>query len=153
MFEKYRKNVGIMVINPQKRILFCQRADMPTAWQMPQGGIEQGETIVTAGLRELREETGLNLSASSILATTSDWLYYDFPKSSGIIDKYGYIGQKQRWILVLFQGDDSQINLTAFEEEFTSFKWADKNEVQNEIVDFKRPIYQQVVEQFSSFLD
>ncbi len=150
--EKYRLNAGIVVLNDDKRILLCERKDVKGAWQMPQGGIEEGENPVLAGLRELYEETGIKADAEDVLAETKDWLTYDFPEGLEVMRKYGFKGQKQKWILVRFTGKDEDINLSTVDEEFTHWKWATSEEVVNSIIPFKRPVYEQVIKEFSSFL-
>lgn len=150
--DKYRENVGIMVMNAEKLILLCERKDVPGAWQMPQGGIEPGEDVVSAGLRELFEETSIKAEKKDVIAETKEWLFYDFPPGNQNIRKYGFKGQKQKWILVRFLGDFADINLANEEEEFVSWKWACAEEVIQSIVPFKRGIYEQVIKEFSDFL-
>ena len=149
--EGYRLNAGIVVINDDKKILLCERNDVKGAWQMPQGGIEDGESPVSAALRELYEETGIKASVDDVLAETKEWLYYDFPPNA-VFWKENYRGQQQKWVLVHFKGDDASINLATFEREFSAWKWADTREVIESIVPFKRNIYERVISEFSGFL-
>lgn len=150
--DLYRPNVGIMLINTDGLILLCERADIKGAWQMPQGGIEQGETVSDAGLRELWEETGIKVDDKNVLGESKDWFIYDYPANAAAVKKYGFVGQRQKWLAVAFNGQDDDINLSVYEQEFANFKWASAQEVLNSIVDFKRPVYQAVIQEFSRFL-
>lgn len=149
--SEYRLNTGIVLINDDKKILLCERKDVKGAWQMPQGGIEDGETPVAAGLRELYEETGVKASLQDVLAETKEWLFYDFPPNA-VFWRDNFKGQQQKWILVKFTGKDSDINLSAVDREFSAWKWAESDEVIQSIVPFKRDIYEQVIKEFSGFL-
>ena len=149
--QDYRLNTGIVVVNDDKQILLCERKDKKGAWQMPQGGIEDGENPALAGLRELYEETGIKATLEDVLAETKDWLFYDFPPDA-VFWKDKYKGQQQKWILVRFKGDDRDINLSAVDEEFSAWKWACPEEVIESIVPFKRPVYERVIREFSCFL-
>ena len=149
--QGYRLNAGIVVINDDKQILLCERKDVKGAWQMPQGGIEDGETPVSAGLRELYEETGIRANPEDVLAETKDWLFYDFPPDT-LAWRDNYKGQQQKWILVRFKGSDKDINLSAVDEEFAAWKWASDTEVTESIVPFKRPVYERVIREFADFL-
>lgn len=148
----YRRNVGIVLINDNGEIFIGRRADMrPAAWQMPQGGIDDGEDIRTAGLRELAEETGV--TACEILEETKDWLTYDLPADAlGKALKGKYRGQKQKWILARHTGRDQDIDLAGDTIEFDAWRWAGSDEVLQLIVDFKRPVYQSVIAAFSTYL-
>ncbi|WP_028466104.1 RNA pyrophosphohydrolase [Nisaea denitrificans] len=148
----YRPCVGIVLINDEGKVLIGRRADMkPAAWQMPQGGVDDGEDPLQAGLRELAEETGV--TACEVLDITPDWLTYDFPPEAvrkGI--KSRYRGQKQKWILARFTGSDKDIHLSAHTVEFDAWRWADSDEVLRLIVEFKRPVYQAALDRFARFL-
>ncbi len=141
----YRPCVGILLLNSAKRIFTAERIDMPGAWQMPQGGVDAGEGLKEAALRELTEETSIPASGVTILAQTQDWIRYDLPDH--LIGKaWGgrFKGQKQHWFLMRFNGDDSQINLLTEHPEFSRWKWSTQDELISEIVPFKRAVYQQV---------
>lgn len=148
----YRPCVGVTLINDKGEVFIGRRADMqPAAWQMPQGGIDHGEDAVKAARRELAEETGV--TACEIVDMTPDWLTYDFPPEAvrkGI--KSRYRGQKQKWILARFTGEDVDIDLSGHVIEFDAWRWARYEEVLRLIVDFKRPVYQAVFSRFARFL-
>ena len=148
MTKSYRRGVGIVLVNAQGRVFVAQRIDskMP-AWQMPQGGIDKGETPRVAALRELLEEIGTD--KARIVGVTRAWLRYDLP--AGLQAKmWGgkYRGQEQKWFLMLFTGCDADINLETEHPEFSSWKWLPFTQLPRTIVGFKREIYRQVVAEF-----
>jgi putative (di)nucleoside polyphosphate hydrolase len=116
----YRPCVGVVLTDGQGRVFAGQRADMDTpAWQMPQGGIDEGETPVEAGLRELREETGVRKRHVTVLGETAEWLPYDLPED--VLPYRGkYRGQTQKWILVRLKAGDDVIDLTHEDVEFSA---------------------------------
>ena len=150
----YRLNVGLMVLNAQGNVFTGQRLDYPSAaWQMPQGGIDEGEDAKVAAYRELREETGISPEMVQILAQSSDWISYDFPAElAKKLWKGGYRGQRQRWFLMRFSGLDSVIYIETEEPEFSRWRWMSPTEFLDNIVPFKRPVYEQVLNEFSGFL-
>jgi putative (di)nucleoside polyphosphate hydrolase len=158
----YRLNVGIMVLNRQNRIWIGCRNDAPTDpegpgtwWQMPQGGIDEGEDPAKAALRELWEETGMR--SVTQLAQSSDWLTYDLPAE--LIGKaWGgkYRGQRQKWFVMRFDGDDSEINIVpeaGHAIEFVTWRWAPAAELPALIVPFKRDVYTRVLAEFAHLTD
>lgn len=151
----YRPNVGLMVLNAQGHVFTGQRLDYPSAaWQMPQGGIDKGEDPREAAFRELREETGISPEMVEILAETSDWISYDFPAElAKKLWKGGYRGQMQRWFLMRFSGLDSLINIETEEPEFSAWRWMSPEELLDNIVPFKRSVYEQVLEEFREYLE
>jgi len=149
--SKYRPGVGIMLLNSQNKVFVGQRLDNPGAWQMPQGGIDEGEDIQKALFRELEEETGTN--KAELIAEAKDWFFYDLPQ--GAISKFWngkYIGQRQKWFLLKFTGQDSDININTVEPEFDKWHWEDAYNLVGLIVDFKRDMYKQVLEEFKDYL-
>jgi len=150
----YRPNVGIMLINPQGFVFAAQRLDSAVpAWQMPQGGIDEGEDPRRAALRELQEEIGVPPALVQVVAETPGWLTYDLPHD--IVPrmwKGRYRGQKQKWYLMRFLGQDAQIDIEQDHPEFSEWRWIDANSMIEAIVPFKRDIYRQVVEAFRPHL-
>ena len=121
---------------------------------MPQGGIDKGETFEDAALRELQEETGLPASSVTVVALLEDWVFYDLPDHLlGKMWKGRYRGQKQKWALLRFHGDDAQIDLTAHDIEFARWRWSTPDEVLRDIVPFKRDVYAQVINGFRDQLE
>jgi len=144
--KPYRPNVGIMLINDKGEILIGERIDISGAWQMPQGGIEEGEDIVAAARRELAEETGIAPALTDFIKRTDDWLYYDYPDTVSEVHKK-HRGQKQIWVLLKFKGEDKDIAADTAEPEFSAFKWAKPQEVIALITPFKRPIYEAAIKE------
>jgi putative (di)nucleoside polyphosphate hydrolase len=149
----YRPCVGVMLMNANGHIFVGERIDTPGAWQMPQGGIDEGEQPDEAALRELWEETGVNPAHVSILAQTADWLTYDLPDHLlGKVWKGKYRGQKQLWFLLRFNDSDDKISIASEHPEFSHWKWSAPSNLIQEIVPFKRHIYEAVVSEFAPHL-
>lgn len=150
----YRPCVGIMMINPSGLIFAAQRIDSPVpAWQMPQGGIDEGENPGLAALRELEEEISVPPALVAPLAESRDWLAYDLPPAMvPNIWKGRYRGQKQRWFLMRYLGRDDQIRLDTAHPEFSEWRWIDADTMLAEIVPFKRDTYARVVDEFRDWL-
>lgn len=150
----YRAGVGILLVNHEGKAWVGRRIHMPqrlSAWQMPQGGIDADETPMQAALRELYEETGTD--KAEIIAETRDWHYYDLPASlAGTAWGGRYRGQRQKWFLMRFVGKDSDIDLNHRHPEFDAWKWVEPAELPGLIVEFKRPVYVAVLDEFRSFL-
>lgn len=144
----YRDGAGIMLFNGLGGVFVARRIDMPSqAWQMPQGGIDAGETPREAALRELEEEIGT--SKAEIMAESRDWLTYELPDC--LVPKvWGgrYRGQRQKWFAMRFTGDDDDINIATETPEFLDWRWEDINRLPELIVPFKRKLYQEVVAEF-----
>jgi putative (di)nucleoside polyphosphate hydrolase len=146
----YRPCVGMMLINRAGLVFVARRIDtLVEAWQMPQGGIDEGEDPRVAALRELEEEIGT--TKAEIMAESRDWLSYDLPEHL-VPQLWGgkYRGQKQKWFALRFLGEDSDINIETKHPEFSQWKWVTPAEVPELIVPFKRELYQAVVGEFSS---
>ena len=150
-FEKgWRLGVGIILINQQYKIFMGERIDNKGAWQMPQGGvnISINEKLDIAAKRELYEETGVK--TAKIINQSENWYYYYLPHKLRIKLWGGkFLGQKQKWFLFSFKGTDQEINLQADKKpEFNNWKWVNPQDVLNNIVDFKKEIYQKVLKEF-----
>ncbi len=146
---RYRPCVGIMLLNGDREVWVGRRVDMPAgwlAWQMPQGGIDGDETPMQAALRELYEETGTD--KAEIVAESRDWLCYDLPDEIRTGWRRKYRGQRQKWFLMRFIGEDSDIDLGRHEAEFDAWKWVAPSELPGLIVDFKRPVYEALLKEF-----
>jgi len=140
----YRNGVGIVVLNNENKVLVAKRIDNPkNLWQMPQGGVDQGEDLLNAAYRELKEET--SIYNVKLIKELEEWTYYDLPsKLIGIIWKGKYKGQKQKWFVLKFLGKDSEINIKTKKPEFLEWKWIDLNKITEIVVDFKKEVYQKV---------
>ncbi len=148
----YRRNVGVMLVNAEGKVFVGQRKDRDqAAWQMPQGGIDDGEKPKDAALRELWEETGVSPELVTIEAKTEDWIAYDLPHDVvPNIWKGRYKGQEQKWFLFRFNGTDDQVNINTDHPEFSRWKWIDPSELVDAIVPFKRAVYEQVLAELGS---
>ncbi|TVR97827.1 MAG: RNA pyrophosphohydrolase [Rhodospirillales bacterium] len=144
----YRKGVGALLFDRRGRVLVAQRVDTPGAWQLPQGGIDEGEDPEEAVRREVKEELGTD--RFEIVAETPGWLRYDLPEAlQGRIWGGRYRGQEQRWYALRFTGADADINLAASgHPEFDAWRWAAVDELPALAVWFKRPLYEDLVSQF-----
>lgn len=144
----YRPGVGIMLLNPEGRVFVARRIDMPSeAWQMPQGGIDEGEVPVMAAFRELEEEIGT--AAAEILAESEDWLDYDLPSELiGRLWEGRFRGQTQKWFAMRFLGQDTDIDIATEHPEFSEWKWAEVEDLPGLIVPFKRALYTELVRRF-----
>ena len=137
-----------MLLNRTGRVFVAQRIDTPgAAWQMPQGGIDKGESPRDAALRELTEETGTD--KARVLAESRDWIRYDLPRELvPRVWKGRYRGQEQKWYAMLFEGRDADIDIATEHPEFSAWRWAELEDLPGMIVAFKRPLYQAVVAEF-----
>lgn len=145
----YRPCVGVMLLRNDGLVFAGERIDTPGAWQMPQGGIDEGENPRDAALRELREETGISADLVAIEAETEDWVRYDLPGHLlGKVWKGRYRGQEQKWFLLRFSGRDDDIRIDTEHPEFSRWTWLDPRDVLDRIVPFKREVYAQVLMEF-----
>ncbi|MDO8310705.1 MAG: RNA pyrophosphohydrolase [Sideroxyarcus sp.] len=150
----YRPCVGVVLINAEGLIFAGQRVDSPVpAWQMPQGGIDEGEKPRVAALRELWEETGVTEDLVEIIGKSPDWVTYDLPPELlGKVWGGKYRGQRQRWFLMRFLGQDDQVRIDTDHPEFERWRWIAADEMVASIVPFKRDVYRAVVAAFRSHL-
>ena len=152
----YRPCAGFMLVNQQSLVFVGQRLEKRAhgKWQMPQGGIDQGEDPETAALRELEEETGVTPELVEMIAPSSEVMRYDLPPELlGKIWKGRYRGQEQHWYLGRFLGSDADINLNAHDPaEFGEYRWVEPSQLPELIVPFKREVYQKLVEEFAPLI-
>ena len=147
---RFRPNVGIILARDDGRVWLGRRAQTPGPrnWQFPQGGVDEGEALLEAALRELHEETGAR--SVSLLGRTEDWIAYSFPAGYRRSKAArGWLGQKQIWFAFRFLGDDSEFNLAAHEQiEFDHWRWAGLDEALDSVAEFKRQTYRHVIDTF-----
>lgn len=149
----YRPCVGVMMVNAHGLIFVAQRINTKGAWQMPQGGMDPGETPMQAGLRELWEETSVTSDKVSVITQTPDWLNYDLPHE--MVPKLWngqFRGQAQKYLLVRFNGNDDDINIATEQPEFDEWRWLPAEELVANIVPFKRDVYARVLRAFEDEL-
>ena len=139
-----RDGVGIVVLNKSNKVFVGKRIDNPkNFWQMPQGGIDPGENYLSAALRELEEETGIK--NVKLIKEIDELLTYELPpKLLGIIWKGKYRGQKQKWFIMKFNGNDEEINLRTHKPEFMDWKWINISDITKVAVDFKLEVYKKI---------
>ena len=149
MTEKFknlplRSGVGIVVLNKDNKVFVAKRIDNPKDfWQMPQGGVDAGEDFLSAAYRELEEET--NIKNVKLIKELDGMTTYELPKNLlGIIWKGKYRGQKQKWFLMKFLGNDNEINLKTNKPEFLDWKWVDLEMITKFVVDFKLHVYREI---------
>ena len=146
----FRIGVGIVLLNSENKIFVAKRIDNPeNFWQMPQGGANVNESLLDAAKRELKEETGIR--SIKIIKELVDWLEYDLPKNLiGKIWKGKYRGQKQKWFIMQFLGNDSEVNLKTENPEFLDWKWIDSINLTNQVVHFKSHVYKKIQKELKS---
>jgi putative (di)nucleoside polyphosphate hydrolase len=145
----YRRGVGIVLLNPAGLVFVGRRIDQKEeAWQMPQGGIDSGETPRDAAFRELKEEVGTD--RAEIVRETKRWLRYALPDELRRRMWRGrYVGQRQKWFAMRFLGRDTDIDLTAHQPEFNAWQWVTHDRLEALIVPFKRQLYREIVTEFA----
>jgi putative (di)nucleoside polyphosphate hydrolase len=150
----YRPAAGVMLLNREGKVFVAQRLDSTLeAWQMPQGGLDDGEEPETGALRELEEETGIGRHHVEIVARCPVELLYDLPDDLvGKLWKGRYRGQRQHWFLLRFTGADEDVNIETEHPEFRAWKWAEPAELPAMIVPFKKKLYEDVLEAFADWL-
>ena len=150
----YRPCVGLLILNREGRVFVGQRLDTSgDAWQMPQGGIDPGETPREAALRELVEETGIRAAQVEVLRESARWHSYDLPRHLvGRLWGGRFRGQTQRWFALRFLGEDAEIDIDGHAPEFRRWSWMPPDEMTRRIVPFKRDTYAAVLEEFRDLL-
>ncbi len=147
-----RIGVGAIVINKENKIFVGKRKDHPNAdkWQMPQGGVNNGEDLLSAMKRELEEET--SIKSIKILKELDEWTEYELPNYLlGKIWNGKYRGQRQKWFILKFVGTDDEINLNTFNPEFIEWKWVIPEKLPHIIVDFKKTLYEKLIIKIKPF--
>ena len=158
MIEKFknlplRNGVGIIVLNKDNKILVAKRIDnSKNFWQMPQGGVDEGEDFLSAAYRELEEET--SIKNVELIKELDGMLTYELPTHLlGKIWKGKYRGQKQKWFIMRFLGNDDDINLKTDKPEFLDWKWIDLNMITEVVVDFKKHVYNELKEKINKIIN
>jgi putative (di)nucleoside polyphosphate hydrolase len=152
--NRYRRGVGVMLINADKQVWVGARIDnTDDAWQMPQGGMDEGEEPWATALRELEEETGIAPHLVERLSECPERLRYDLPEElRGKLWGGKWVGQDQDWFLARFLGQDSDINIATEHPEFREWRWVEPKELVALIVPFKRDLYRQIIANFGEWL-
>ena len=158
MDEKYknlplRNGVGIILLNRENKIFVAKRIDNPKDfWQMPQGGVDEGEDFLKAAFRELEEET--SIKKAELIKELDGSTTYELPDHLlGIIWKGKYRGQKQKWFLMRFIGDENEINIKTKNPEFSDWKWLDLDQITETVVDFKLHVYKKIQEKVRKIIN
>lgn len=153
--ERYRPNVGIALFHRTGLVFLGKRAGAagPYQWQMPQGGLDEGEDALAAAYRELQEETGVRRDLVTLLEETPDWLYYDIPEDMRGSSSRGhrYLGQRQKWFALRFHGRDSDIRLDEHTPEFSDWRWAPLDQAVELVIPFKRAVYEEAARRFRRY--
>ena len=148
-----RSGVGIVVLNKENKVLVAERIDnQKNFWQMPQGGVDDGEDYLTAAYRELEEET--SIKNVELIKALDELISYELPKDLlGIIWKGKYRGQEQKWFIVRFLGQDGEINIKTKNPEFCEWKWIDLENITDLVVDFKLQMYEDIKKKVKEILN
>jgi len=149
----FRNGVGIVLLNKENKVFVAKRIDNPkNFWQMPQGGVDKGEDFLTAALRELEEET--NIKNVNLIKEIEGITTYELPDHLlGIIWKGRYKGQKQKWFLMKFVGDDKEIDINTKNPEFLDWKWIDLEQITEVVVNFKLHVYKELKEKVKKIIN
>ena len=154
MESKYRRCVGMMILNSDNKILVGRRLDHPSGhWQMPQGGIDENENPEDAVWREMKEEIGTD--NAKLIKQSDQWINYKIPSETLATLPWGniYIGQTQKWFAFRFKGNEKEINVSTENPEFSEWKWSDHNLLIENIVPFKRIVYEKILVEFKDLFD
>ena len=148
-----RRGVGVVVLNKENKVFVGRRIDNPkNFWQMPQGGVDEGENFLNAALRELKEETGIK--NVELIQEIEGIMTYELPANLlGIIWKGKYRGQKQKWFLMRFTGDEKEINIKTKNPEFLDWKWIELDQITEVVVDFKLHVYKELKEKIKKIIN
>ena len=148
-----RTGVGIVLLNDKNKIFVGKRIDNPKKfWQMPQGGVDKNEELLQAAKRELKEET--SIKSVELIKELDEWLEYDLPKNLlGKLWKGKYKGQKQKWFIMKFLGNESEINVKTSHPEFFEWKWIELDEITKVVVDFKLNVYKKIKEKVKTIIN
>ena len=148
-----RNGVGIVVLNEENKVFVAKRIDNPKDfWQMPQGGVVSGEDFLKAAYRELEEET--SIKSVKLIRELDGMITYELPERLlGIIWKGKYRGQKQKWFLMRFTGEDKEININTHHPEFLDWKWIELNQLTKVVVDFKLHVYKELQEKVKKIIN
>ena len=148
-----RTGVGIIVLNQDNKVFVARRIDnAKNFWQMPQGGVDKGEDFLKAAYRELEEET--SIKSVKLIQELEGTIIYELPDHLlGIIWRGRYKGQKQKWFLMKFTGDEKEIDIKTKNPEFLEWKWVDLNEITELVVDFKLHVYKEIKEKVNKIIN
>ena len=148
-----RTGVGIVLLNDKNKIFVGKRIDNPKKfWQMPQGGVDKNEELLQAAKRELKEET--SIKSVELIKELDEWLEYDLPKNLlGKLWKGKYKGQKQKWFIMKFLGNESEINVKTSHPEFFEWKWIELDEITKVVVDFKLNVYKKIKDKVKTIIN
>lgn len=147
----FRAGVGAIIINPEGKVMAFQRSDNHGAWQLPQGGLHEGEEYLEGMFREVYEETGIRRDHLELLSEYPEWLAYELPKD--IWSRKNFRGQVHKWFLLRFTGDEREIDLDkAKDDEFKAWRWMSFAKLTEKTLPFKKDIYRKLAQGFSEYL-